>query len=185
MIPRRLSLKGFMSYREETEIYFTGPSIWALCGANGAGKSTIFDAMLFALYGEHRMGKQNVDALIHREAEFFVIEFDFALGENVYRVKRTYSRKTKGTMQALHVSGPDMPGSGRTGPYPYPGTGTKDGFDSWVLQTVGLNANTFRVAVLLMQGQSDVLLKLGNAERHEVLTHIIDLSRYEALWHLG
>jgi exonuclease SbcC len=188
MIPRRLYLKGFMSYREETEICFTGPSTWALCGANGAGKSTIFDAMLFALYGEHRMsrgerltGKQNVDALIHHGAESFIVEFDFVLGENVYRVRRTYSRKKRGTMLALHLSGPDAPFPGRSGPQQYPGTETKDGFDSWVLQTIGLNANTFRVAVLLMQGQSDVLLKLGGAEKHEVLTQVIDLSRYEAL----
>lgn len=185
MIPHRLYLKGFMCYREETEICFTGPSIWALCGANGAGKSTIFDAMLFALYGEHRMGKQNVEALIHREAESFVVEFDFALGENVYRVRRTFSRKKKGTMLALHLSGPDVPVPGRAGPQPCPGTETKDGFDTWVLRTVGLNANTFRVAVLLMQGQSDALLKLGGAERHDVLTQIIDLSRYEALCKLA
>jgi exonuclease SbcC len=185
MIPRRLYLKGFMCYREETEICFTGPSIWALCGANGAGKSTIFDAMLFALYGEHRMGKQNVESLIHREAESFIVEFDFALGENVYRVRRTFSRKKKGTMLALHLSGPDVPVPGRTGPQQCPGTETKDGFDTWVLQNVCLNANTFRVAVLLMQGQSDVLLKLGGAEKHDVLTQIIDLSRYEALCKLA
>ncbi len=185
MIPRRVYLKGFMCYREETEICFTGPSIWALCGANGAGKSTIFDAMLFALYGEHRMGKQNVEALIHREAESFIVEFDFALGENVYRVKRTASQKKKGTMLALHLSGPDAPVPGRAGAQPCPGTETKNGFDAWVLRTVGLNANTFRVAVLLMQGQSDVLLKLGGAEKHDVLTQIIDLSRYEALCKLA
>ncbi len=185
MIPRRLYLKGFMCYREETEICFTGPSIWALCGANGAGKSTVFDAMLFALYGEHRMGKQNVEALIHRGAESFIVEFDFAMGENVYRVKRTFSRKKKGTMLALHLSGPDAPVPGRAGPQQFPGTETKDGFDSWVLRNVGLNANTFRVAVLLMQGQSDVLLKLGGAEKHDVLTQIIDLSRYEALCKLA
>ena len=185
MIPRRLYLKGFMCYREETEICFTGPSIWALCGANGAGKSTIFDAMLFALYGEHRMGKQNVEALIHREAESFIVEFDFTLGENVYRVRRTFSRKKKGTVLALHLSGPDVHVPGRAGPQPCPGTETKDGFDAWVLRTVGLNANTFRVAVLLMQGQSDVLLKLGGAEKHDVLTQIIDLSRYETLCKLA
>jgi exonuclease SbcC len=185
MIPRRLYLKGFMCYREETEICFTGPSIWALCGANGAGKSTVFDAMLFALYGEHRMGKQNVEALIHRGAESFIVEFDFAMGENVYRVKRTFSRKKKGTMLALHLSGPGAPVPGRAGPRQFPGTETKDGFDSWVLRNVGLNANTFRVAVLLMQGQSDVLLKLGGAEKHDVLTQIIDLSRYEALCKLA
>lgn len=181
MIPRRLYLKGFMCYREETEICFTGPSIWALCGANGAGKSTIFDAMLFALYGEHRMGKQNVEALIHREEASFIVEFDFALGENVYRVRRTFSRKKKGTMLALHLSGPDAPVPARAGPQPCPGTETKDGFDIWVLRTVGLNANTFRVAVLLMQGQSDALLKLGDADKHDVLTQIIDISHYEAL----
>ena len=185
MIPRRLYLKGFMCYREETEVRFTGPSIWALCGANGAGKSTIFDAMLFALYGEHRMGKQNVEALIHREAESFIVEFDFALGENIYSVRRTFSRKKKGTMLALHLSGPDVPAPGRAGPQPCPGTETKDGFDTWVLRTVGLNANTFKVALLLMQGQSDVLLKLGGAEKHDVLTQIIDLSRYEALCKLA
>jgi exonuclease SbcC len=192
MIPRRVYLKGFMCYREETEICFTGSSVWALCGANGAGKSAIFDAMLFALYGEHRMskgerltGKQNVEELIHREAESFTVEFDFALGENVYRVRRTFSRKKRGTMLALHLSGPDAPFPGRAGPQQYPGTETKDGFDSWVLQTVRLNANTFRVAVLLMQGQSDVLLKLGGAEKHDVLTQVIDLSRYEALCKLA
>jgi DNA repair protein SbcC/Rad50 len=192
MIPRRIYLKGFMCYREETEICFTGSSIWALCGANGAGKSAIFDAMLFTLYGEHRMsrgerltGKQNVEELIHREAKSFTIEFDFALGENVYRVRRTFSRKKRGTMLALHLSGPDAPFPGRSGPQQYPGTETKDGFDSWVLQTVRLNANTFRVAVLLMQGQSDVLLKLGGAEKHDVLTQVIDLSRYEALCKLA
>lgn len=182
MIPLRLSMQGFMCYREKTEFCFTGPSIWALCGANGAGKSTIFDAMLFDLYGEHRMGSQKVWELVHRQSEEFMVVFDFAIAQNEYRVKRTYSRpKKKGTMLALHLSGPDMPVPGRAGPQPIPGTETKEGFDEWVLRTVGLNEKTFRVAVLLMQGQSDALLKLGDADKHDVLTQIIDLSRYEAL----
>ena len=104
MIPRRLHLKGFMCYREETEIDFTGSSIWALSGANGAGKSTIFDAMLFALYGEHRMGSQKVWELVHRQAEEFMVEFDFAIGQNEYRVKRTYSRPKKRERCWLYIS---------------------------------------------------------------------------------
>jgi exonuclease SbcC len=184
MIPLRLVLENFMCYREKTEIDFRGSTIWALCGHNGSGKSTIFDAMRYVLYGEHRAGKQKIEALIHRSttpASSFLIEFDFAIGDNEYRVQRTYSQKKKGTMQALYLAGPDAPTLGRPGPQFIPDTETKDGFDRWVLKTIGLDERAFTVSVLLLQGQSDKLLKLGGPEQHEVLTHIIDLSHYDSL----
>jgi DNA repair exonuclease SbcCD ATPase subunit len=177
-------LENFMCYREETVFSFRGSTIWALSGHNGSGKSTIFDAMRYVLYGEHRAGKQKVEALIHRGAESassFMIEFDFAIGENEYRVQRTYSQKKKGTTLALHLAGPNAPTPSRLGPQPIQGTETKEGFDSWVLKTIGLDERAFTISVLLLQGQSDKLLKLGGPERHDVLAHIIDLSRYDAL----
>ena len=184
MIPLRLMLENFMCYREKTEIIFRGSTIWALSGHNGAGKSTIFDAMRYALYGEHRAGRQKIEALIHRGttvASSFLIEFEFAVGEDEYRVQRTYSQKKKGTLQALHLVGPNAPVLGRPGPQFIPGTETKDGFDDWVLKVIGLDERAFTVSVLLLQGQSDKLLKLGSPEKHDVLAHIIDLSRYETL----
>ena len=181
MIPRRVYLKGFMCYREETEICFRGSTIWALSGPNGAGKSAIFDAMRYALYDEHRMGKQNDDELIHHDVKEFVIEFDFAIGENEYRIKRTCSRKKRVTRLAIHLCGPDAPVLGRTGPQTIPGTETETGFKEWILHTIGLDEKAFTVSVLLLQGKSDTLLKLGSAARHDVLTQIIDLSRYDAL----
>src|SRR6266536_874947 len=162
MIPLRLTLENFMCYREKTEIDFRGSIIWALCGHNGSGKSTIFDAMRYALYGEHRAGKQKIEALIHRSATVassFTIEFDFAIGDNEYRVQRTYSQKKKGTMQAYYLAGPDAPTPGKPGPLPIAGTHMKDGFDIWVLKTIGLDERAFTVSVLLLQGQSDKLLK--------------------------
>ncbi|HEU5382304.1 MAG TPA: SMC family ATPase [Ktedonobacteraceae bacterium] len=184
MIPLGLTLENFMCYREETKIDFRGSPIWALSGHNGAGKSTIFDAMRYALYGEHRAGKQNVEELIHRgavKASSFTIAFDFAVGENEYRVRRTYSRGKRGTMEAIYLAGPDAPVPGRPGPQHIPGTENKDGFEQWVLNTIGLNEQAFTVSVLLLQGQSDKLLKLGSPKRHEVLTHIINLKRYDDL----
>lgn len=92
MIPRQISLRGFMSYGDElTSISFRGASLWALAGENGAGKSTLFDAMFSALYGEHRLGLQGAQQLIHHGCESLLVECDFAVGEDEYRVRRTPS----------------------------------------------------------------------------------------------
>lgn len=57
MIPLRVYVENFMSYREGQELLFDNAPLWVLAGQNGAGKSTIFDAITFALYGLHRGGK--------------------------------------------------------------------------------------------------------------------------------
>ena len=51
MIPQRIKLSGFLSYKDEQEIRFHESPLWMLSGANGSGKSSIFDAVTFALFG--------------------------------------------------------------------------------------------------------------------------------------
>ena len=108
MIPQRVYMKGFMSYRDETTLSFRGSSLWVLAGRNGAGKSAVFDAMTFALYGAHRGGEQQAKMLINKHRDSFVVEFDFIVGEDEYRVRRTCSPK-RSTYQALHLQGPHAP----------------------------------------------------------------------------
>ncbi len=73
MIPVRIQLAGFLCYRELQEACFEDRTLWMLAGPNGSGKSAIFDAMTFALFGQHRGGKQNARGLIHHECDRLAI----------------------------------------------------------------------------------------------------------------
>lgn len=174
MIPLRVALKGFMSYRDEVELVFEGAPLWVLAGPNGAGKSAIFDAITYALYGIHRGGSQNAKALVNHDAKGLSVEFDFRVGEDVYRVKRTLGKKGAPTVQAFRLATGDLE--------PVAETETKAGYDAWILETVGLDARTFTASVLLQQGRSEALLDADPKVRHEMLGQIIDLSAYERLW---
>jgi exonuclease SbcC len=182
MIPRRLRLKGFMSYRDETTISFEGSSIWAICGANGAGKSTLFDAICFALYGESRLGRQNHQELIHHQASELLVEFDFSVGAEDYRVRRTLqSRRPQGQGRSTHQAWRLVRQSGQESWQPVPGTDGKSDLTTWVQRLLGLDSRSFTFSVLLRQGKSDALLTAEAPERHALLGQIIDLAPYEQL----
>ena len=86
MIPLRILLKGFLCYRDEQEVLLDGSSLWMMAGLNGSGKSAIFDAMTFALFGAHRGGKQDQGELINHDSDKLVVEFDFGLDSQTYQI---------------------------------------------------------------------------------------------------
>ncbi len=95
MKPIRLVMEAFGSYGDRTTIDFTQPNqnLFLITGDTGAGKSTIFDAIVFALYGKASSTENEKKGEILRSqyaalsAEPFV-ELEFAEGENAYTVKR-------------------------------------------------------------------------------------------------
>ena len=93
MIPQRVKLSGFLSYKDEQEIRFDGSQLWMLSGTNGSGKSSIFDAVTFALFGHHRGGSQSAAELINKESNTLAVEFDFTVEKQLYRIKRTVRRQ--------------------------------------------------------------------------------------------
>src|SRR5262249_23566941 len=157
---------------------FDGPTtLWMLSGLNGSGKSAIFDAVTFALFGQHRGGGQQHLELINKDSKGLTVEFEFALDGKLYRARRTQTRDTrggsKGTQQMLRFAGGDW--------VAVEDTNLKRGFDTWVADNIGLEYETFTSSVLLLQGKAETLLGSKPEERRKVLAQVVDLERYERL----
>jgi DNA repair exonuclease SbcCD ATPase subunit len=179
MIPLKITLSGFMSYREQQTLTFDGARLWVLSGPNGAGKSAIFDAITFVLFGVYRDQKQNFTDLINHGSDRAVVVYDFRLGESIYRVQRTVPKRGTPTRCAYRLITP--PDGGELKPEPIEKTDHESGFKEWVETKVGLNYETFTASVLLQQGKSDRLLDSATDQRYKILSKLIDLSRYEEL----
>jgi DNA repair exonuclease SbcCD ATPase subunit len=181
MIPQRVKLSGFLSYKEEQEIRFDGSPLWMLSGTNGSGKSSVFDAVTFALFGHHRGGGQSALELINKEANTLAVEFDFSSDGQPYRIKRTV-RRQKNDRQASTQQAYKFAGSGSDESWePISGTDKKTELESWVKDKIGLDYETFTSSVLLLQGKSEKLLDSTPAGRAGVLARIVDLERYQKL----
>jgi exonuclease SbcC len=179
MIPKRVSLRGFLSYREEQEVLFDSSSLWMLFGLNGSGKSSIFDAVTYALFGHHRGGHQQASELINKDSNSCAVEFDFTQDGELYRARRTLSRDgkggTRGTQQVLR-----SPDNGKSW-IAVEDTNLKRPYDNWIAEHIGLNFETFTSSVLLLQGRAEKLLDSTAKGRFEVLAGIVDLERYQRL----
>ncbi len=177
MIPQRIKLSGFLSYKDEQEIRFTDAPLWMLSGTNGSGKSSIFDAVTYSLFGHHRGGSQSAAELINKESNTLDVEFDFTVEHQLYRIKRTVRTRKSGvasTQQVLKKL-PDDDWEAIAD------TNYKAKFDAWVKNTIGLDYETFTSSVLLLQGKSEKLLDSTPTGRAQVLARIVDLERYQKL----
>ena len=103
MIPVSLRISGFLSYKEPVEIDFTGFNLACISGQNGAGKSSILDAMTWALFGRARKHDESVINLASDTAQ---VTLTFEYEGNLYRVIRTNPRgKTSALEFHLHDNG--------------------------------------------------------------------------------
>ncbi|HEV3262384.1 MAG TPA: SMC family ATPase, partial [Gemmataceae bacterium] len=183
MIPQRVKLKGFLCYMEEQEVAFHDRSLWMLAGTNGSGKSSIFDAVTYALFGHHRGGSQHAGELINKDSNSLNVEFEFLLDGQMYRIRRTLQRNPRGNVSGTQLISRRRPGpaNGQPGWDPLEDTSRKVNFDSWVRENIGLNYETFTSSVLLLQGKAEKLLDSTAKGRFEVLAGIVDLEHYERL----
>jgi len=88
MRPMKLELEGFTSFRERSEIDFRCFDLFAITGQTGAGKTSLLDAMTYALYGKtSRLNRAGKD-LISQGATSMSVSLLFRAGGDEYRVRR-------------------------------------------------------------------------------------------------
>ena len=169
MIPRHLRITGFLSYRDTVDLDFNGFDLACISGQNGAGKSSLLDAITWALFGEAR-GKSNEVINIHPEVKAAEVALTFDYEGNTYRVQRTLPRN-KSTVLEFQV---------------------KDG-DSWraltekttrdtqarIEQTLRLDYETFVNASFFLQGRADQFTQQNASKRKDVLSNILGLEVWE------
>lgn len=190
MKPILLTMQAFGSYGEKTEIDFQkGGDFFLISGDTGSGKSTIFDAMMFALYGEvstNGSGKENellsqfVDVRNDKPLVSLVFTAHQHGQEETYKTTRTprHIRPAKRTGAKQQEEGETaellMPDGSQ-----YPGKLSDT--NRKIEEIVGLTADQFRKVVMIAQGEFMDFLRAGSKEKTELLRDLLKTDYYYQL----
>ncbi len=174
MIPLQLTLKNFLSYRDETSIDFTNVRIACLSGDNGAGKSALLDAITWALWGKTRASSdRDVVSLGALEME---VTFAFRLGEREYRIFRRRSVSGAGR----HTIELDVRAPGDDGWTSITGDSVRHSQEK-INHLLCMEYETFVHSAFILQGKADAFTEKPPAERKKILGDILNLQEYDAL----
>ncbi|WP_282628543.1 AAA family ATPase [Empedobacter sedimenti] len=175
MIPVKLTIEGLYSYQERQTIDFsdlTEAGLFGIFGNVGSGKSSILEAITFALYGNSdRLGaKDFAYNMMNLKSNKLFIEFEFHNAENVhYKITREYKRNGKNFDKIVN-----------SGVVLYK-------FDqAWIPQEssdiepiLGLSSENFRRTIIIPQGQFKEFIELKPTARTQMMKEIFGLHRYD------
>jgi DNA repair protein SbcC/Rad50 len=170
MIPLQLSLKNFLSYNEAS-LDFTGLHTACICGANGAGKSSLLEGITWAIWGECRAVSE--DDAISNGAMDVRVDFTFQMHGEICRVIRSRQRDGSGNLEfQIQTDG----GQFRTL--------TQKGIRSTqalIDEYLKIDYDTFINSAYLRQGKADEFMLKKPADRKQILADLLKLDRYEQL----
>ncbi len=167
MRPLTLRLRGLRSYLVERTVDFSELGLVAIIGPTGAGKSSLLEAMTYALYGGCTWDQRGGKALIADTAKTMTVQLTFEAAGKSWEVTRTTSQSTypPPSFGLVCLTDPDEPK-----------IDGEDAVNRRVAELVGLDFHSFCSCVLLPQGRFEALLKARPARRAEILEHIFGVD---------
>ncbi len=169
MIPVELTLKNFLSYRDAT-LDFSGLHTACICGSNGSGKSSLLEAITWAIWGESRAASE--DEIIHSGANDVRVDFTFTSNQHKYRVIRNRHRGQSSSLE-FQVATP-------TGFRALTERGVR-ATQHLIIEHIKLDYDTFINSAYLRQGRSDEFMLKRPTERKEILAELLKLNQYDDL----
>ena len=179
MIPQKLTLKNFLSYREAT-LDFSGLHTACICGSNGSGKSSLLEAMAWAIWGESRA--ESKDDIIYMGELETQVDFIFISQGNLYRVIRNRRRGQSGTLE-FQVATTVLQEIEDLDQIKFR-TLTEKGIaptQQKIIDYLKLDYDTFTNSAYLRQGKADEFMIKRPAERKEILANLLKLDQYDGL----
>ncbi len=178
MKPIYLKLCGINSFSEPAEINFEAlldQGIFGIFGDTGSGKSTILDAIGFALYGSVSRDGNSADIInfrCDRGNVVFIFEIYYQNARRTYRIEREIRRKKDGlTTQSLFVY------EETGGRLVTVAEGVNKG-NAFLLGVIGLKQDDFEKCIALPQGEFARFIKEAPRERLEIVSRLFDLERF-------
>ena len=176
MIPIKLTIEGFLTFKDRVVIDFTRiyeDGLFLISGPTGSGKTSIFDAMVYALYGsastkERNDSKELRSQLITEDDNLFV-EFIFSV-DGVEYVARRYKYGKKLEKQQFCQTGAEEQALTKVGEI------LKE-----VEYITGLTLSQFKKIVLLPQGEFRNFLMAGTMEKSQILRSLFDTRKYDKI----
>ena len=168
MIPRVLRISGFLSYQEPCEIDLSPVELACISGLNGAGKSSILDAITWVLFGEAR---RRDDSVINSHAQAAEVSLEFDYEDLRYRVQRIRP-KGKNTQLEFFIQSAEDAWKPLT-------EATVSRTQEQITRTLRLDYETFINASFFLQGKADQFAQQTPGERKKILSAILGLDEWE------
>lgn len=180
MRPIRLEITGLQSFSKKQIVDFdalTTLGLFGIFGETGSGKSTILDAMIFAIFDEipRTMGSKgkNIRPCLNQDSDILEVYFKFALGKDIFEITRCYKKKfSRKGEEKFEQSNPILILNGDVI------ADTVKNVEGKINEFFGINVNDFTRSVVLPQGKFSEFLKLKGADKMTMLENIFDLERY-------
>jgi len=167
MIPVTLKIAGFLSYAEPVEVDFTEFELACISGQNGAGKSSLLDAITWALFG---IARKRDDSIINTRKKTAEVAFQFEHEGNLYRIIRS---RTAGKTAILEFFVKAAEGW-------VPLTeATMSRTEERIRKTLRLDYETFTNASFFLQGKADQFAQQVPTDRKRILGNILGLEIWE------
>src|SRR5262245_33091706 len=170
-----MEVSGFTAFRDPASVDFADLDVFAISGPTGSGKSSLLDAMTYALYGRVERVGDRVSQLISQGQPRMAVSLEFEVGHERYKVTR--STPARGATKIM------LERAGSDGAWVQAGEGADRVRDAerLIIERVGLSYDGFTRSVLLPQGRFQEFLVGDPRKRRDILTELLGLALFRRM----